>query len=206
MPRKAIDYSKTVMYKLVCNDLNIPDTYVGHTTDFPVRKYNHGYRCYNENDLRYNLKVYQTIRANGGWENWQMIEIEKYPCADGNEATTRERYWYEKLNAKLNTNNPNRQYSEWYCENRDKLLEYQKNYKIQNQQKIQERYVKNKEKWSQYCKDNKEHRNEQRRERAKIRVTCQCGSIMSHERQSAHSKTKKHLNFIEQEVNFKKSS
>jgi hypothetical protein len=26
---------------------------------------------------RYNLKLYQIIRANGGWDNWDMIEIEK---------------------------------------------------------------------------------------------------------------------------------
>ena len=32
-----------------------------------------------------------------------MIEIEKYPCNDKNEASKQERYYYEKLNAKLNT-------------------------------------------------------------------------------------------------------
>ena len=32
-----------------------------------------------------------------------MIEIEKYPCTDSNEARARERYWYEILNANLNT-------------------------------------------------------------------------------------------------------
>ena len=38
MPRKETDYSKTVIYKIVCNDLTITDIYVGHTTDFVVRK------------------------------------------------------------------------------------------------------------------------------------------------------------------------
>ena len=38
------------------------------------------------------------IRKNGGWENWCMIEIEKYPCNDKNEAKARERYWLETLN------------------------------------------------------------------------------------------------------------
>jgi hypothetical protein len=32
-----------------------------------------------------------------------MIEIEKYNCNDGNEARARERYWFEELQAKLNT-------------------------------------------------------------------------------------------------------
>ena len=39
------------------------------------------------------------IRENEGWNNWSMIEIEKYPCNDKNEACARERYWYELLNA-----------------------------------------------------------------------------------------------------------
>jgi hypothetical protein len=34
MPKKLIDYSKTIIYKIVCNDLNIKDVYVGHTTNF----------------------------------------------------------------------------------------------------------------------------------------------------------------------------
>ena len=34
MPKSNCDYSRTVLYKTVCNDLNITDCYVGHTTDF----------------------------------------------------------------------------------------------------------------------------------------------------------------------------
>eukprot|EP01038_Epipyxis_sp_PR26KG_P014805 gene14805-19891_t len=49
------------------------------------------------------LKVYKTIIQNGGWDNWDMIELEKYPCLDANEAHGRERYYIEQLNANLNT-------------------------------------------------------------------------------------------------------
>jgi len=108
MPRKEIDYSKTIIYKIVCNDLNISDVYVGHTTDFIRRKRGHKSNCNNPNDKRYNFKVYQIIKANGGWDNWTMVEIEKFPCKDGNEAAARERYWYEQLNANLNKQVPNR--------------------------------------------------------------------------------------------------
>jgi hypothetical protein len=90
------------MYKIVCNDLNVKDVYVGHTTDFTKRETRHKYDCINHNSKKRNLKVYETIRVNGGWENWTMIEIEKYPCHDKNEARARERYWYELLNANLN--------------------------------------------------------------------------------------------------------
>ena len=40
MPRKNCDYSRTVIYKIVCNDLNITDCYVGHTTEFTKEKLN----------------------------------------------------------------------------------------------------------------------------------------------------------------------
>ena len=38
MPKKNIDYSKTIIYKIVCNDLNIIDVYVGQTTNFTKKK------------------------------------------------------------------------------------------------------------------------------------------------------------------------
>lgn len=101
MPRKAIDYSNTIIYKIVCKDLNIIDIYVGHTTSFKDRKREHKSRC-----KTYNFKLYVMIRENGGWDNWDMIEIEKYSCKDKNEARARERYWYEKLSANINMRSP----------------------------------------------------------------------------------------------------
>jgi len=102
MPRLKVDYSKTVIYKIVCNDLEIKDLYVGSTTEFTKRKNCHKCACNNENNQAYMFKVYQTIREHGGWENWSMIEIEKFSCKDGNEARAKERFWYEELEAKLN--------------------------------------------------------------------------------------------------------
>ena len=134
MPKKDIDYSKTIIYKIVCNDLNITDVYVGQTTNFTKRKAQHKYDCNNINRKEHNYKIYNTIRDNGGWQNWSMIEIEKYPCNDINEASARERYYYELLNAKLNKNCPARNDKEYYQDNKDKIQEYRQN----NKDKIQE--------------------------------------------------------------------
>ena len=98
MTRKAINYSKCVIYKIVCNDLSITNLYVDSTTDFTKRKSQHKLNSKNNNDSLYNEKVYNMIRNNGGWDNWVMLEIEKYPCNDKNEAKARERYWLETLN------------------------------------------------------------------------------------------------------------
>jgi hypothetical protein len=86
MPQKAIDYNNTVIYKLVSNDLTFKSCYVGHTTDMTRRKQRHKNSCNNENNKEYNTKKYKMIRDNNGWDEWSMIEIQKYPCNDVYEA------------------------------------------------------------------------------------------------------------------------
>jgi predicted GIY-YIG superfamily endonuclease len=95
------------------------DCYIGHTTSFSKRKNQHKTLSKTSD-----LLLYDTIRKNGNWENWDMIEIEKYPCQDKNEACARERYFVELYQSNLNTNMPNRTYQEWITEN----PEYMKNY------------------------------------------------------------------------------
>ena len=104
MPRKDIDYSKCVIYKIVCNDLNINELYIGSTTEFIKRKHAHKHNTNNDNSK--DFKVYEFIRNNGGWDNWSMFEIEKFPCRDGQEARARERYWCEQTNSTLNSRVP----------------------------------------------------------------------------------------------------
>ena len=101
-----IDYVKTIIYKICCNDETIKECYVGHTTNFKQRKIEHKYACCNENSKSYNSKVYSFIRGNGGFDNWKFIEIEKFPCLSKKEAEMRESYWYFNLKATLNTISP----------------------------------------------------------------------------------------------------
>ena len=140
MPRNEIDYSKTIIYKIVCNDLNIKDLYVGSTTNFRARKNKHKSSCNSQTTY----KIYEVIRANGGWDNWTMLEIEKFSCQDNNEARTRERFWYEQLNPTLNTILPiateedEEKRKEYYAKYRDEHVEEIKNYHANN-------YIKKKE-------------------------------------------------------------
>lgn len=97
MPKKPIDYSKSIIYKIICNDFSIKDTFVSSTTNFTKKKYQHSWEC------KVNpTKLYQFIRDNGGWENWTMVMIEEYPCKNSLEQVAREMYWRDKLNATLN--------------------------------------------------------------------------------------------------------
>lgn len=106
MPKTPMNYKNTIIYKIVCKDLSIDDCYVGHTTDFVARRCRHK-SAYHLEEKKQHYKLYTMIRENGGWDNWTMVEIEKFPCNDRNEAAARERYWFEQLNTKnMNTKKP----------------------------------------------------------------------------------------------------
>lgn len=112
MPKKNIDYSNTIIYKIYCNDNSISDVYVGHTTNFYVRKYQHKNAC---NDLKQNYKIYKTIRENGGWDNWNMVEIANYNCKNSTEARIKEQQHYEELKPSLNCCPPYATKTQYVC-------------------------------------------------------------------------------------------
>ena len=180
MPKISTDYSKTLIYKIVCKDLNIKDCYVGNTTNFRQRKSAHKSICNNENSKYYNINIYKFIRENGEWDNWNMLEIKKYPCNDKREAEAEERKYYEELNANLNSRNPfttkderKEQKKNYYQENKNHISNNQKNYKEENKDKIKEQ----KEKWN-------------------IKIECECGGKYTKSHKARHLKSKKHQNYI----------
>ena len=128
MPKTPKDFSRGLIYKLCCNDTNVKEIYVGSTTNFTKRKDCHKSDCNNINSKNYNCYVYQFIRENGGWENWSMIMVEKYPCNDVLELKQRERHWIEELKAELNKVIPTRTPKEWREANTVKYKRYQKEY------------------------------------------------------------------------------
>jgi hypothetical protein len=143
------NYSETIIYKIVCKDESVTDCYVGHTTDFAQRKRDHRSKCLNHNSEKHNLKVYQTIRSNGGLDNWEMIEIEKYPCENSFQAREKERYWIETLKATLNDIIPNRTKQEYVDENKEHITEYKHSWYLKHKEELNEKgrqnYLKNKE-------------------------------------------------------------
>ena len=142
MPKKAIDFSNTVFYKIVCKDLSIKELYVGHTTNFTKRKCSHKTSCNNEKGNGYNLSLYKFIRENEGWENFDMIMIHRQSCIDVYDARAVERGFIETLFATLNFQIPNRTKQEWKELNKDKIKEQSKIYREANKEKITESQLK----------------------------------------------------------------
>ena len=106
MPKTDIDYSNTIIYKITCRDPLIKDLYVGHTTNFVQRKHAHKQSCNNEKSSNYKLKLYETIRNNGNWENWKMEIINFFECKNHYEARKKEQEYFISLNATLNSIEP----------------------------------------------------------------------------------------------------
>ena len=103
-----INYGKGLVYKWVCNDLTVPDFYVGSTTNFNERKRLHKYGCTKEGNSKYHYALYVKMRETGGFENWCMILIENYACGSKKELEARERHFIEALKPSLNSRIPTR--------------------------------------------------------------------------------------------------
>ena len=124
MSKDTIDYSNTMIYKIFCNNPHITDIYVGHTTNFIKRKYQHKILCNSSKKI----KIYNIIQENGGWDNWSMIEIAKYNCKDLTEAKIREQEHYDLLKPTLNSVNP-------ITNNKYRVLAIENSIKFENDEK-----------------------------------------------------------------------
>jgi len=193
-------YEKGKIYKLCCKDANITEIYIGSTVNHYRRKCHHKHSCNNPNSKNYNFYVYQFIRENGGFDNWDLVILEEYSAKNKNELTWKEREWVEQLKPVLNSRKPIvtleecREYKKKWCEdnseqkrqtnkiyrenNPEKFREYQKIYRENNPEKLRERDRK-------YYEENREKLSEKRKERVKCDI---CDKDLSRASLTVHKK------------------
>ena len=171
MPKTA-DYSKCQIYKIVCKDLTVKDCYVGNTCNWVKRKANHKNTATNENHKEYNYKKAITIRENGGWNNWEMVLIENYPCETDLEARSKEREWLEKLGATMNSMSPLRTPEEHKQYNSKHGIEY---------------HSAHREELNAKCLANNSQK-----------MICSCGKEHNKGGKSNHLKSKNHTEWVKQ--------
>ena len=158
-----MNYSNTYFYKIVCKNPDIKDCYVGHTTNFSNRKDFHRCMCGKENKI----VLYDCMKENGGWLNWDMILIEKRTCENYLEARMIEREYIDKLTANLNQVKP-------YITDDERKITNNKtcvNYREKN------RYELNKKKREKY--------------------ECPCGGNYTRNHRRTHERTKKHQQYLQ---------
>lgn len=201
MPRKVIDYSKGLIYKIVCKNLEVKDLYVGSTTDLCRRKSEHKKNCIHNYSEHYNLFVYQFIREHGEWQNWDVILVELFPCQTKAQLLARERHHIERLGATLNQYIPTRTPEEYREENSEAIAERTKQYRIKNHEQLaahdKQRYQEQREEkinWQkQYYIDHKE----EIRAKQKMQVECECGSKYVAGTKARHFATMRHLKYLQ---------
>ena len=204
MPRKPIDYTNAVIYKLTCKNPEITDIYVGSTTQFTKRKNQHKSACNNKNNKRHHLNVYQFIRGNGSWINWQMVEIEKYRATDKLDLERRERYWLEQLHATLNSYVPTRTQKQYYEDNRERFIKYRKEYNEKHKDKIskqtKEYREKHKDKISKQTKEYREKHKDQLAKQKKQYYEDNREQIKNHHAEYYEANRERILNRIKEKV------
>jgi hypothetical protein len=198
-----------IFYKIFKEDLD--EVYVGCTSNFHSRKKNHKSNCYNEKRKQYNLKIYQTIRANGGWNEFKMIQIGTRENITKREAEQIEEEYRLELKATMNMCRAYRSQED----KKEYQKEYDKDYRQTNKEKIsekdKERYQANKdkilEKNKEYRQTNKEKINEQKKEhyqankdkinerRSEV-IICECGFTYTIRHKARHMKSQRHINNI----------
>jgi len=163
-----------IFYKICCDDNEY--VYVGSTCNFNNRRRQHRQRCNNENDKEYHLKVYKTIRENGGWDNWKMIQIGEKEQITKRQAEQIEEEYRLELKAQLNDK---RAYLTEEVKKEQKALR-DKKYRDSEETKTRkhEWYLANKEKQSA---------------KAIERYVCSCGKELTIGKKARHERTKFHI-------------
>jgi len=188
-----------VIYKIYPKNAELNFCYIGHTTNFKDRKRQHIRNTKNEFDKHYNLKQYKIIRENGGWDEWEMVEIEKFNCKTKLEARMREQELIEQHSANLNSckayitederkSTKNAITEKYREENKEKVREQEKKYKEEHKdiiaeqmkkyrsenkeeiyEKTKEYREKNKEKYQEWKKNWTENNKEILKEKRKLK-------------------------------------
>lgn len=162
------DYSKGKIYKVVNDILNM--RYVGSTVQ----------------PLSARMSAHRANHKSGGfarYQKWGMIEdckiylIENYPCKDKHELESRERHFIERFGAGsgcVNIQIPTRTRAQYNQENRERILQGKKQYRMNNAEKIKA----------------------YRTSTAQERVACGCGSVVTKHHLMRHCKSQKHASYL----------
>ena len=200
-------------YKFICLNDDVDSCYIGSTGNFKQRRNCHKQHCHNESCKQYNFKIYQTIRENGGWDNWKMVQIGSRDQITKREAEQIEEQYRKELKADMNerrafrTEDEYKEYEKEYRENnKEKIAEQNKEYHENNKEKIaeykhewgKEYRENNKDKIAEYFKEYRENNRTQINEKQNEKIECECGCKVSRANLLRHKTSMIHqLNLLE---------
>ncbi len=200
MPRPKInDY---IFYKIVNVNGDVNLCYVGSTANWKQRASHHKSNCNNENYNLYNSKIYKTIRANGGWDNFKMVQLGTREQLTKREAEQIEEEYRQELKANLNgkrcyiTEQELKEQQKLYNQRED-VKQKQKDYEKKETTILMRKDYKNKniETIKQYEKQYQIDNKDKIELRKSEKVLCECCDLLIRKDSIIrHQKSQRHLN------------
>jgi hypothetical protein len=132
-------YANGKIYRLV-NSVD-SEEYVGSTCGTLVKRL---YRHKTKSKELPNNRFYNHC-GKVGWDKVQIVLVEEYACLNRVELEQRERYWIEELRPTLNCRIPTQTRKEYYVNNRDKFIEYNRIHREEKKEYNKKYYEENKE-------------------------------------------------------------
>ena len=196
-----IRYENGVIYMIKHKTDDTKEFYIGSSFEFKARCRKHKTVCNNENSTKYNYKLYQYIRENGNWNEWDIILLYDYPCKNKYQLELEEQRAIKGYKSTLNTQVPCRTQQERYKDNKEKILQQNKEYRKNNKEKIKqkdkERYENNKEKYSQKNNERYKNNKEEINKKRAIKINCDiCGCESTKCNLPRHKRTQKCINYF----------
>ena len=208
-----VNYQNGKIYKI--EDVNGEMCYIGSTTkDMLCKRMAEHRQSYKRWQNGNGIKTYVfEIFEKYGVENCRIVLLEICPCESRDELLQRETH-FMKLNKCVNKcipiiNDEERKtyLKGYYINHKEDLLQRNKQYRIDNKDKIEEYTQNNLEKIharkQKYREDNKIQIHEQQKKyrddhKAQYteKMTCECGSTLRRDNKHHHIKTKHHLEYI----------
>jgi len=162
------NYARGKIYKIVCRKTGLQ--YFGSTTEPTLARrlaiHVGSFKTWNKNKEKYDFYTsYEILKEN----DYYVELVELVPCSSKDELMVRERFHIQN-NECVNKYIPLRTHKEYYEDNKEKRLEYAKEYRDEHKEEIA---GKKKEKYD-----------------------CPCGSTLCKNDKARHEKSKKHILFI----------
>ena len=182
-----VNYQNSFIYKIQHKE-NKELIYIGSSTNYTRRK-----QCHKDRTKNKTTKLYETIRNNGGFDNFIMEEIKKFPCNSKKELEIEEQKCMEEYNCTLNT------LKSFITEEDKKIRDaksHKKLYEINKEERkkyVNEWINNNREKHNEYNRKTKAKYKEYNKEK----VTCECGAVIARWGLYQHKKTKQHKLFFD---------
>ena len=216
-----MDYKNGMVYKIL-NTVN-DECYIGSTCQkLSQRLAKH--RSVMNSQNKKNRRLYEAMRVIGA-DSFYIELVKEYPCENVEQLRAVEGEYIRTMGT-LNHCIAGRGKQQWYEDNKEKVKEKSKNYRIDNLEKVNERvkeyneknretilqnkreyYSNNKDKRKEYIEKNKVilkqkrqehyHKNiEKMTEKNRTKTACSCGQEILKRNLTKHQRTKKHQEAI----------